>query len=208
MRTRVKICGITNLTDAVTAVAAGADALGFIFVPDTPRYITPTDASKIIKALPPFIVTVGVFRNTKIESVKETTERTGITTLQLHGSESPEYCSQLPLPTIKVFELFKTSDLQNLKSYNVEAFLVDKPKSIASRMINLDLASKAREQTDRLILAGGLTPKNVAEAVKHVKPYAVDVASGVEMDKRKKDENKIIDFISAVNEADAELLLK
>ncbi len=204
MRTRVKICGITNLSDAETAIAAGADAIGYIFVPDTPRYVTPTDAAEIIRTVPPFISNVGVFKNSEIEHIKQIAEQTGINILQLHGTESPAFCSQLTLPVIKVFELQKVSDLQDMKSYRVSAYLVDKPKFISSGMINLEYAKRAREQTDRLILAGGLTPDNVADTVRCVKPYAVDVASGVETKIRKKDPNKITAFINAVRESDAQ----
>ena len=204
MRTRVKICGITNLSDAETAIAAGADAIGYIFVPETPRYITPTDAAEIIRTVSPFISNVGVFKDSEIKHVKEIAEQTGINILQLHGNESPSFCSQLTLPVIKVFELQKDSDLQDMKSYKVSAYLVDKPKVVTSDMINLELAKKAREQTDRLILAGGLTPENVGDAVRYVKPYAVDVASGVETQIRKKDPNKITAFINAVRKSDVE----
>ena len=206
MRTRVKICGITNLADAKTAVAAGADALGFIFVPETPRYIEPTNAAAIISALPPFITTVGVFRNAEHKVIKEIAAQCGITSVQLHGTESPEYCAQFSLPIIKVFELQKESDLKTLDDYNVSACLVDKPKSIPIGTVNWELALKARHPTRKLILAGGLMPENVPEAIRHVKPYAVDVASGVESEKRKKDSRKIKAFIKAVRETDAELL--
>ncbi len=208
MRTRVKICGITNLADAKTAVAAGADALGFIFVPETPRYIEPTDAAAIISALPPFITTVGVFRNAEHKVIREIVAQCGITSAQLHGTESPEFCSQFSLPVIKVFELQKESDLKTLDDYNVSACLVDKPKSISTGTVNWELAFKARLRTKKLILAGGLNPENVPEAIRHVKPYAVDVASGVESEKRRKDNNKIRAFIKAVRETDAELLIK
>ncbi|MDE0084391.1 MAG: phosphoribosylanthranilate isomerase [Candidatus Poribacteria bacterium] len=202
MRTRVKICGITNLTDAETAINAGADALGFIFVPETPRYITPNSASEIIRALPPFITTVGVFRNVEHKVIEDIATETGITSVQLHGTESPEFCQQLSFPVVKVFELQTKEDLQFLEDYNVSAFLVDKPKSISGGMINLELALKARHHTNRLILAGGLTPENVVDAVQYVKPYAVDVASGVELEKRRKDPQKIKAFIRAVRHAD------
>ena len=208
MRTRVKICGITNLADAKTAVEAGADALGFIFVPETPRYIEPTDAAAIISALPPFITTVGVFRNAQHKVIREIAAQCSITSAQLHGTESPEYCAQISLPVIKVFELQKESDLKTLDGYNVSACLVDKPKSISTGTVNWELAFKARLRTKKLILAGGLNPENVPEAIRHVKPYAVDVASGVESEKRKKDSRKIKAFIKAVRETDAELLIK
>ncbi len=202
MRTRVKICGITNLEDAEISVTAGADALGFIFVPQTPRYITPNNAVEIIRALPPFITTVGVFRNTEHKVIENIAIRTGITSIQLHGTESPEFCTQISLPVIKVFELQNEEDLQTLGDYNVNAYLVDKPKSVSDGTINLELALKARDHTKKLILAGGLTPDNVADAIRYVKPYAVDVASGVECKKRYKDPNKIKAFISAVRQAD------
>ena len=206
MRTRVKICGITSLADAKTAVAAGTDALGFIFVPETPRYIEPTDAAAIISALPPFITTVGVFRNAEHKVIREIAAQCGITSAQLHGTESPEYCAQISLPVIKVFELQKESDLKTLDGYNVSACLVDKPKSISTGTVNWELAQGAQHHTSKLILAGGLNPENVPEAIRHVKPYAVDVASGVESEKRKKDSRKIKAFIKAVRETDAELL--
>ncbi len=202
MRTRVKICGIINLTDAEIAIAAGADALGFIFVPETPRYIKPTDAAEIIRALPPFITTVGVFRNVEHEVIEGIAMQTSITSIQLHGGESPEFCTQISLPVVKVFELQNERDLQTLNDYNVSAYLVDKPKFISGGTINLELALKARHQTKRLILAGGLNPENVAKAIKYVKPYAVDVASGVESEKRSKDPRKIKAFIGAVRRAD------
>lgn len=206
MRTRVKICGITNLKDAETAITAGADALGFIFVQDTPRHINPADATKIIQEIPPFITTVGVFRNEERKSIEHVARLTGITSIQLHGSEPPMFCLKLPLPVIKVIELQNAEDLTLIEKYQVSACLVDKPKSISSGMINLELALKAKEHTDRLILAGGLSPENVADAIRFVKPYAVDVASGVESEKRKKDPEKIEAFIGTVREIDAELM--
>ena len=202
MRTRVKICGITNLEDAETAIDAGADALGFIFVPETPRYIKPVDAAEIIRALPPFVTTVGVFRNAEHKEIEDIATQIGTTSIQLHGTESPEFCTQLSLPVIKVFELQNEKDLQILDDYNVNAHLVDKPKSIPTGTINLELALKARLHTKKLILAGGLTPENVADAIRYVKPYAVDVASGVELEKRRKDPSKIKAFIKAVRQAD------
>ena len=208
MRTRVKICGITNLEDAEIAVDAGADALGFIFVPETPRYITLLDASNIIQALPPFVASVGVFQNVGLTQVESIAARQcSITSVQLHGTESPLFCTQLPLLVIKVFELQNERDLKTLDNYNVSAYLIDKPKSLPKGIVNWELALTARLQTKKLILAGGLTSDNVDEAIRFVKPYAVDVASGVESDKRKKDPNKIRTFIKAVRQTDAAFLL-
>lgn len=205
MRTRVKICGITNLTDAETAIEAGADALGFIFVQETPRYVVPQDAAEIIGALPPFITTVGVFRNVELTAVKAIAAQCGITAIQLHGTESPQFCTQLALPIIKVFELQNERDLHALEAYKVSACLVDKPKTIQTGTVNWELALKARCRVNRLILAGGLTPNTVTKAIRYVKPYAVDVASGVEADKRQKDPGKVNAFIKAVREIDATL---
>ena len=205
MQTRVKICGITNLTDAETAIEAGADALGFIFVPETPRYVAPPDAAEIIGALPPFITTVGVFRNAELTAVEAVAAQCGITTLQLHGTESPQFCTQLTLPVIKVFELQNERDIYTLAAYKVSACLVDKPKTIQTGTVNWELARKARCHANRLILAGGLTPDNVTAAIRYVKPYAVDVASGVEADKRQKDSGKINAFIKAVRECTSHL---
>jgi len=205
MQTRVKICGITNLTDAETAIEAGADALGFIFVPETPRYVTPHDAAEIIRALPPFITTVGVFRNAERTAVETVAVQCGITTIQLHGTESPQFCTHLTLPVIKVFELQNEQDIHTLDAYKVSACLVDKPKTIQTGTLNWQLALKAGCRASRLILAGGLTPDNVTAAIRYVNPYAVDVASGVESDKRQKDSGKVNAFIKAVREIDAML---
>lgn len=202
MRTRIKICGITNLTDAQAAILAGADAIGFIFVQDTPRYIKPIDATEIISEIPPFVTTVGIFRNEEQTKVETIAAECGITSIQLHGRETPEYCHQLSLPVIKVFELQENEDLHSIAKYNVSACLVDKPKSISSGIINLELAKKARNYANKLILAGGLTPENVANAIRFVQPYAVDVSSGVETEKRRKDPQKIKEFIQAVRETD------
>ncbi len=205
MKTRIKICGITNLADAEMAVAAGADALGFIFVPNTPRYITPKDTTEIVRTLPPFVTTVGVFRDAESKEVADIARQCGITTVQLHGRESPEFCEQLSLPVIKVFELQNEADLDALAAYDVSASLVDKPKSIGAGTSNWELARNARHRVNRLILAGGLTPNNVADAIRHVTPDAVDVSSGVEAEKRRKDPRKVNAFIRAVRKMDEEL---
>lgn len=207
MRTRVKICGITNLADAEIAIAAGADALGFIFVPNTPRYITPNDTAEIVRALPPFVTTVGVFRDTESTEIENIACQCGITTVQLHGTESSQFCAQISLPVIKVFELQNESDLCALAAYNVSAYLVDKPKSIPAGTGNWELARHARHRVNRLILAGGLTPDNVADAIRHVAPYAVDVSSGVEVEKRRKSPRKVNAFIRAVRKMDEALRL-
>ncbi|MCG9128610.1 phosphoribosylanthranilate isomerase [Candidatus Poribacteria bacterium] len=195
MTTRVKICGITNQKDAYGAIEAGADALGFIFVPETPRYIQPSDAAKIIESIPPFISTVGVFRNEEKLLIDRIVSEIGVTYIQLHGSETPEYCADFTRPVIKVFDLNDSFDPRIIDSYRVSAHLVDKPKSNNEGISNWNLALNARRYTDRLILAGGLTPENVSEAIQYVNPYAVDVASGVELEKGRKDLCKMKKFI-------------
>ena len=201
MHTRVKICGITNLNDAVGAVEAGTDAIGFIFVPETPRYIQPSEADKIIQSIPPFISTVGVFKDEEKSIIRRIVVETGITYIQLHGSETPEYCDDFSLPVIKVFEFNEKSNLKILNSYNVNAHLVDKPKSTKGTA-NWNVAFSAKRYSNSLILAGGLTPENVSEAIQYVKPYAVDVASGVEYEKGKKDHSKMIKFIQEVRKTE------
>lgn len=201
MTPRVKICGITNQKDAIGAVEAGTDALGFIFVPETPRYINPSDAAKIIQSIPPFISTVGVFKDEDKPNIHRIVTETGITFIQLHGSETPEYCDSFNLPVIKVFEFHEKSNLRILDSYNVNAHLLDKPKS-ALGTANWNLALSAKRYSNRLILAGGLTPENVSEAIQYVQPNAVDVASGVEQEKGIKDHSKMIKFVQMVRNTD------
>lgn len=201
MTPRVKICGITNLIDAIGAVEAGADALGFIFVPETPRYIDPSDAARIIQNIPPFISTVGVFKDEEKPNVHRIVTETGITFIQLHGSETPEYCNSFSLPIIKVFEFNEKSNLKILDTYRVNAHLLDKPKSTKGTA-NWNLALSAKRYSNKLILAGGLTPENVSEAIQFVKPNAVDVASGVEQEKGLKDHCKMTKFIQMVRTTD------
>ena len=202
MPTRVKICGITNQKDAYGAIEAGADALGFIFVPNTPRYIQPTDASKIIDSIPPFISTVGVFMNEEKLLIDRIVGEIGVKYIQLHGSETPEFCAEFSLPVIKVFELNDGFDPKIIDSYRVSAHLVDKPKSIKEAPSNWNLALRAKRYSTRLILAGGLTPENVAESIKYVNPYAVDVASGVEHEKGIKDQYKMNKFIQEIRKTE------
>ncbi len=201
MYTRIKICGITNLKDAIGAVEAGTDALGFIFVPETPRYIEPLDAFEIIQSIPPFISTVGIFKDEEKPFIHRIVSETGITYIQLHGSETPEFCEDFSLPVIKVFEFNEKSNLKILDTYNVNAHLLDKPKSTKG-IVNWSIALSAKRYSNRLILAGGLTPENVSEAIQYVKPYAVDVASGVEHEIGIKDHCKMIRFIQEIRKAE------
>jgi phosphoribosylanthranilate isomerase len=195
---RIKICGITNTEDALYAAGCGADALGFIFYPESPRHITPDKAASIISQLPPFITTVGVFVNEAPDRIMEIIQITGIKAVQLHGNESPEICAKFA-SVIKSFRIKDITDLKQLAEYSgAAACLLDTYSEAeyggTGRIFNWDIAVEAKKMC-RIILAGGLTPDNVAEAVRYVRPYAVDVSSGVEAEKGKKDLKKVKKFI-------------
>lgn len=200
---KVKICGITNLTDALSAVEAGADALGFVFYGGSPRYIAPVQAAEIIAKLPPFVLTVGVFVDERTEDVERAIRQSGIDVVQFHGHEPPEACgvSRKAIKAIRVKEL---SDLEPLRRYRVAAYLLDTftPDVLGGtgRIFNWDIALDAK-QFGKIILAGGLTPENVANAVQWVHPYAVDVSSGVEAEKGRKDHDRLRLFIKRAKEA-------
>lgn len=201
---RIKICGITNLDDAMAAAELGADALGFNFYPESPRFIAPEAAAEIIYQLPPFILTVGIFVNEPEEKVREIHERTGIQVFQFHGDESPEFCERFERRVIKVFRVKDKESLHSIMHYKASAFLLDSHKDGllggTGVPFDWDLAQDAA-RSRRVILAGGLTPENVGEAIRRVKPYGVDVAGGVEKEKGIKDHGKIKKFIAEVRKA-------
>ncbi len=200
---RVKICGITNLEDALLAAALGADALGFIFYPPSPRSVAPDAARAIVAQLPPFVSTVGVFVDEDAATVKELAAQVGLDWLQLHGKETPEYCRSLGRRVIKGFRIRDESSLADLAAYQsaVQALLLDTYKKGqvggTGETFNWDLAREARKYGP-IILAGGLTPENVAQAIATAQPQAVDVASGVEAAPGKKDPEKLRAFFPAV----------
>ncbi len=195
---KVKICGITNKEDALYAAGCGADALGFIFYEKSPRYIEPDNAKTIIAALPPFVTTVGVFVNKDFNDIRDITLLTGVTVVQLHGDESPSYCNLVEGKLIKAIRVKNYSSIEGLKKYDVDVFLLDSfdKNSFGGSGLTFDwkLAEKAK-QYGKIILAGGLTPDNVEEAVKKVVPYGVDVNSGVEQKPGIKNKNKVKEFI-------------
>jgi phosphoribosylanthranilate isomerase len=209
MRLRIKICGITNAADAVAAVNAGADALGFMFYERSKRYVTPDAVAEIVEELPPFVMRVGVFVDPSMELVNETASTSGITALQFHGAESPEFCGQFGLPVIKAFRMVDKSSLDQLSQYQTSAWLLDSdaPGQFGGTGEKFDwsLAQQATKLGRSVILAGGLTPENVATAVREVRPYGVDVSSGVEALPGRKDPQKVKTFIQAAREAQAEL---
>lgn len=196
---RVKICGITNLEDAEAAIDFGADALGFVFFKGSPRCVTLLQAEAIICKLPPFVTTVGVFVDETPEMIRSSIINAGIDVIQLHGEEKPESC-QFSRRSIKAIRIKSIDSLEPLKAFNsvVSTFLLDAYATEAlggtGLKFNWDIAVEAK-QFGRIILAGGLTPENVADAVRHVRPYGVDVSSGVEREKGKKDHEKMRLFI-------------
>lgn len=193
---RVKICGICDLDTAMAATNAGADALGFVFAPSR-RRISPDQAKKIIGRLPPFISKVGVFVNAAVEEVTGIAGYAGLDTIQLHGDEPPDFCRRLEgYQVIKSFPVADRPDTGLIKKYNVAAYLLDTmvPGARGGTGKRFNWGAAAGLDIGPLILAGGLTPDNVREAVRTVRPYAVDVSSGVET-LGLKDYRKIADFI-------------
>ena len=201
MSVTVNICGITNVEDALAAVAAGADAIGLMFFEKSPRFVTLDTAAAISYALPPQIVRVGVFVNPSESDVTEAIAVCGLTILQFHGDEAPEFCAQFPLMTMKAFRVKDAESLQALAEYRTDAWLLDaySPAALGGtgERFNWDLAIEAQKLGRPIFLAGGLTPENVAEAVRRVQPFGVDVSSGVESAPGKKDAAKVRAFIAA-----------
>jgi phosphoribosylanthranilate isomerase len=201
---RVKICGITNLDDAHHAVACGADALGFVFYPGSPRFVNPDTARRIIAELPPLVTTVGLFVNEPPARIREMVDFCGLNTVQLHGDEEPDQCCYPPCRVIKALRL--RGDMQSglFAAYKVSALLLDAfvPNQFGGTGHRCDWAKAAAVASQhRVILAGGLNPENVAEAVRQVHPYGVDVSSGVEEKPGQKDPEKVARFIRMAKEA-------
>lgn len=196
---QVKICGITNLEDAEAAIDFGADALGFVFFKGSPRCVTLQQAESIVCKLPPFVTTVGVFVDETPEIIHSSIIDAGIDVIQLHGEEKPEACG-FSRRSIKAIRIKSIDSLEPLKTFKsvVSAFLLDAYTTEAlggtGQKFNWDIAVEAK-QFGRIILAGGLTPENIGDAIRHVRPYGVDVSSGVEREKGKKDHQKMKLFI-------------
>jgi phosphoribosylanthranilate isomerase len=205
METRVKICGITNLADAQTAVGAGADALGFNFFEKSPRFVTIQQAAEISKQLPPFVMRVGVLVNAPEDFVLRAISEAGMTMLQFHGDEPPDFCAQFGLMSMKAFRIRDEKSLEELPKFQTDAYLLDayspEARGGTGEKINWDLAIEAQKFGKPVFLAGGLTPENVADAVRKVRPFGVDVSSGVEFAPGKKDHAKVRAFIAAARAA-------
>lgn len=201
---KIKICGITNIDDAMAAVDYGADALGFNFFKKSPRYVDPHKAAEIIARLPPFIVPVAVFVNEREERIREILQSACIHGVQFHGDETPEFCQRFGNSVIKAFQIKDKESIKHMAHYRVSAYLLDSYREGArggtGATFDWHLAVVAKT-FGRIILAGGLNPDNVAEAVKLVQPYGVDVAGGVEREKGIKDHTKLKKFIVEVRRA-------
>lgn len=195
---KVKICGITTVEDALHAAACGADALGFVFYEQSPRHVTEETARAIVAALPPFVTTVGLFVNEDPVRIEEIACRCGLDAIQLHGDEPPQGCHFPPRRVVKALRVRGAESLTDLDDYAVSAVLLDAwvPGSYGGtgHTFNWELAAAAARRRP-VILAGGLTPENVAGAVAAVRPYGVDVSSGVEGAPGRKDPEKVAAFI-------------
>ena len=198
---RIKVCGITSIEDARAAVDAGADALGFVFYEGSKRYIPPAEARKITTSLPPLVVTVGVFVNTSPDEISAVARESGIGVVQLHGDETPEQASRVPFPVIKAIRVGDSLDQAEVELYPVQAILFDKRSDDmyggTGKSFDWSILS-GLDTGKKVILSGGLTPENVAEAIGVVRPYAVDVSSGVEDSPGRKNHLKLRQFIQAV----------
>jgi phosphoribosylanthranilate isomerase len=202
MSVKVKICGITNAADGLAAVEAGADMIGLMFYERSPRNISFTAAAEISRALPPFVVKVGVFVNPDEDMVMRAIGDCGVSLLQFHGEETPEFCTQFGVMSMKAFRVRGPESLADLPKYQTDAWLLDAFSPDAhggsGAQFNWDLALEATQFGRPIFLAGGLTPENVGEAVRRVQPFGVDVSSGVESAPGKKDHAKVREFIRAV----------
>ena len=205
MSVTVKICGITSEADALAAAEAGADAIGLMFYEGSPRHVTLEQAKAISAALPPHVMRVGVFVNAEEAFVHQALTECMLNILQFHGDETPEECSRYPVMTLKAFRVQGEETLAQLEAYPSAGYLLDAYVKDAlggtGATFNWDLAVRAQEFGKPIFLAGGLTPENVAEAVRKVQPFGVDVSSGVEIEPGRKDAEQMRTFVSAAKGA-------
>jgi phosphoribosylanthranilate isomerase len=197
----VKICGITSQADARAAAEAEADAIGLMFYKESPRYVTIEQAKGICEVLPAHIMRVGVFVNADEALINRALSECLLNILQFHGDETPEDCAQYPVMTLKAFRVQGPETLEQMKDYSTAGFLLDaytrEARGGTGEKFNWDLAVQAQQLRKPVFLAGGLTPDNVAEAVRKVEPFGVDVSSGVESEPGIKDPKKLVAFIKA-----------
>lgn len=205
MKTRIKICGITRVEDALAAARLGADAIGLVFYPGSPRAVTPARAREIIDVLPPFVVPVGLFVNADAATVRETVAAAPVQLLQFHGDETPGYCADFGLPFLRALRVRAGTDLlQYARDFHAARGLlldawVDGVHGGTGAVFDWSLIPP--DLPTPVILSGGLNPDNVEQAVRRVRPWAVDVSSGVESTKGIKDAAKIEAFINGVRNA-------
>jgi phosphoribosylanthranilate isomerase len=209
--TRIKICGVTEFEDARDAALLGADAIGLNFYENSPRYVDPAEASKIIEQLPPFVSVVGVFVNhPDPQNLEDFALSIGLHAVQLHGNETPDYCSMIQrVKVIKAIRVDSHFRVDILRNYGSRTFLLDAsdPQRFGGtgRVFNWEQAYGANA-FGSIVVAGGLTPGNVSDVVRQLHPYAVDVASGVESESGRKDYDRMREFIEAVRRTDVALL--
>ncbi len=198
---RIKVCGFTRKEDILFAIQAGVDAIGLVFYPPSPRSVTLEQAEELTEGLPPFVTLTGLFVNATPQEIESCYKRCRLDLIQLHGDESPQDCTALPRRVIKAIRVASKEDLLHLDRYPVEALLLDaKTQGVyggSGKSFDWSLLASYRSPAP-LILAGGLCPDNVAQAIHQVKPYAVDVSSGVESEPGIKDPAKVIRFIREV----------
>ncbi|MBK7996748.1 MAG: phosphoribosylanthranilate isomerase [Blastocatellia bacterium] len=209
---KVKVCGITSYDDAIAALDLGAEAIGFNFYSKSSRYVAPANAREIVDKLPPFVNLVGVFVNEfNLSAVKSIAEMVKLSTIQLHGNESAEYCSQLTgWRVIKALRVNENFDPGHVKDFRVSAILLDAYSADTyggtGTLFDWRLALAAKHYCPRIILAGGLKPENVVAAIRTVKPYAVDVCSGVEESPGRKDKVLLHTFMQEVQRGRQEMM--
>lgn len=201
MQTQVKICGITSVTDGQAAAEAGAEMIGLMFYEGSPRHISLATAAEISRSLSPYVQRVGVFVNPSEELVLRAIGECGLNLLQFHGDETSDFCTQFGLMSVKALRVRDAESLNQLEHFQTDAFLLDAYSKSGlggtGETFNWDLAIEAQKFGKPIFLAGGLTPDNVADAVRKVRPFAVDVSSGVESSPGKKDSAKVRAFIQA-----------
>lgn len=206
METRVKICGVTNVADALAAAEAGADMIGLMFYEHSPRHVSIATAAEISRVLPPFVLRVGVFVDPQEALVTRAIGDCNLTLLQFHGDEPSDFCTQFGLMSVKALRVRDAQSLDQLANFQTDAFLLDAHSKSGlggtGEKFNWDLAVEAQKFGKPIFLAGGLTPENVAAAMRQVRPFAVDVSSGVESAPGKKNHAKVKAFIQNVRNMD------
>lgn len=208
MSVLVKVCGITNADDALAAIDAGVDILGFNFYPPSPRYIDPQEARAIVDKLPAWVITVGVFVNHELSEIEKIAATSGVMMLQLHGDESPEYCKRLREKghsVIKVFQTGAAFTLERILTYDLQFIMLDaggtSTRGGTGQLSDWGQAQQARLINPTCFLAGGLSPENVVAAIEEVEPFVVDACSLLERAPGRKDHAKVVDFVAAVRRA-------